>query len=140
MSRRECVTFGYYDLALRAEHQLIGFGVFQVSDSYFDIEQKRHAYIPLLSAKPGLTGRGYGKAIVSQLIQLAETIVRRSNGALSSSLYLDVYVANTRAIYCYKSQGFEIINETAPILDERENNQPYYVMSRELDLGDRDEP
>lgn len=136
MTQRVCVTWGYDDLELPVGQQLVGFGVIHMSTNYFEVaDRKRHCYIPLLSVKPKIQSKGYGGAIISHLIQVAEQTVKHENRheqVVSEYLFLDVYAANKKAIERYKKSGFVIINEQEPLYDELESNAPYFVMARAL--------
>ena len=137
MSEQICVTWGFDDAALPDGERLIGFGVMHLSDLYAAVtEHKRHLYIPLLSIKPNIQSKGYGRTIVQYLVEEAERSVRavaqQRGMAISDHLFLDVYIENNDAIKCYKKCGFRIINEQSPLLDEEENNAPYFVMVKKL--------
>ena len=136
LQQRVCVTWGYDDADLPTAERMVGFGVIHISSNYFEVaDRKMHFYIPLLSVKPKIASKGYGGSIVAHLIREAEQGVQRANRhqpQLSEYLFLDVYVENERAIECYQKQGFEIINNQSPLLDELENNSPYFVMARAL--------
>ncbi len=131
-----CVTWGYHDVSLNFSDKLIGVGVLQMSSGYFEVtDRKQHCYIPLLGIRPDIVSKGYGGSIVSHLVQQAEKTVRQENRSelkVYEHLFLDVYTENEKAIHCYQREGFRIINESDPFLDEDENNAPYYVMTKEL--------
>ncbi len=136
MTQRVCVTWGYFDPALPATDQLVGFGVIHMSSNYYEVtDRKMHCYIPLLSVKPKIESKGYGGSIISHLIEEAERTVRHENRheqKVSEHLFLDVYAQNEKAIERYKKSGFVVINETAPLYDECENDAPYFVMAKAL--------
>lgn len=136
MAQQVCGTYGYYDPALPAGEQLVGFGVIHMSSNYYELtDRKKHCYIPLLSVKPQIESKGYGGTIVSHLSQEAARIVKHLNKqaqVISENLFLDVYVANEAAINCYRKNGFVIINESDPLIDEDEDNAPYFVMAKSV--------
>jgi ribosomal protein S18 acetylase RimI-like enzyme len=105
---------------------LVAFGTLQLATTY---AKEGHCYIPLLSARPG--AKGYGDALVQHLIAEAAILVR-THSDISKDLFLDVYVANAVAIGLYERNGFIITNKESPLLDDRENNEPYYVMVRSV--------
>jgi ribosomal protein S18 acetylase RimI-like enzyme len=108
--------------------ELIGFGTIDVSEAYLDFTGGRpHLYIPLLAVKPGMDGRGYGKAIVQHLIEQA-AIRSSAPGESLEFLFLDVYEDNGKAIELYKKCGFKNMrNEPTP--DPDEGGKRYFIMA-----------
>jgi ribosomal protein S18 acetylase RimI-like enzyme len=89
-----------------------------------------HPYIPLLAVNPTLKSLGFGTSIVGHLIDEA-AILSCQTGGYYEVLFLDVYVANERAIRLYERCGFTILCDE-PILDPLEGNEPYIVMAKRV--------
>ncbi len=113
--------------------ELVGFGTFVISDLYANLTGGLpHCYIPLLSAKPGQ--KGCGKPIVKYLMDEAAVWVKQTESQISTRVLLDVYAENADAINSYTKSGFEILNPDQPLLDAAENNAPYFVMARNVEV------
>lgn len=130
----------FQSVALWAYHDadetsaLVAFGTLQITDEYSrDSGGLEHCYIPLLSAKPG--AKGYGPAIVEHLTAEAAILVNRTyQGRISNRLFLDVYQENTPASGLYTRCGFTRVNPDRLLYDEKEGNQPYFVMAKSLEV------
>ena len=133
MKQGICAVWGYYDPGVGQQDQPVGFGAIHLSTLYSDLtDRKPHFYIPLLSVRPKVESKGYGSSIVNHLVQEAERARSIRSNHTSDLLFLDVYGENDRAIRCYLANGFEIINEEAPLHDEVESGAPYFVMAKLL--------
>jgi ribosomal protein S18 acetylase RimI-like enzyme len=121
--------------AEQGSSEIVGFGTLMISEMYAKMTGGLpHFYIPLLSAKPGQ--KGCGKPIVKHLMNEAAIGVKiAAPRVISSRVFLDVYVENVDAINSYRKSDFEILNKDEPLLDEGENNSPYYVMARNVEVA-----
>ncbi len=128
-------TFGLVWVYKDPDGNSVGFGTLDVCKDYQKYTGGRfHSYIPLLAVNPSFQRLGHGKSIVRHLIGEA-ALIARSPADFSNLLFLDVYAANTGAISLYEKQGFEILNLDCPIADTQENNEPYYVMAKQVSLA-----
>jgi len=132
------IIFGLHVMDKNSRH-LIGFGAISQSKLYSEYaDNRRHFYLPLLAARPDMTGRGFGKVILDHLISYAsaEFLESETNDQeIADLIFLDVYIANPiRNWYTGPSYEFRVLNENNPKLDPDENNEPYYIMSRSLRL------
>jgi ribosomal protein S18 acetylase RimI-like enzyme len=113
----------------------VGFSTLDVCREYDDFTNKKlHAYIPVLVVHPGHRHKGHGRSIVQHLIAEA-ALIAQSSEQISDLLFLDVYAANGVAISLYERSGFMILNPDAPILDPVENNEPYFIMAKNVSLA-----
>ncbi|MFO0927293.1 MAG: N-acetyltransferase [Gemmataceae bacterium] len=114
--------------------QTVGFGALDVCREYQQFTSgKDHGYIPVLAVNPKFQGRGHGRTIVEHLTTEAALCVQGAAG-LSEFLFLDVYVANQRAIDLYVRCGFTVLNPDLPIADPDENQEPYFIMARNVSI------
>lgn len=110
----------------------VGFGSLLPCSEYPQLSGNRpHLYIPVLGVHPAHEGKGFGRRIVEHLIETATTELQ-ATPELSSSLFLDVYVANARAIGLYEKFGFVAISDPGDFTDPDENDEPYLVMAKLL--------
>lgn len=116
--------------------QAVGFGTLVAIDYYARFAGgKYHPYVPVLGVHPKFYGLGYGPRIVEYLTAEAVRLVRLFPG-LSDLLFLDVYAANQKAINLYRDKfHFVVLNPDTPIPDEKENNEPYFVMAKSLAIA-----
>lgn len=116
-----------------ADGNMVGFGTLDLCRDYAHLaDGKLHTYIPVLGVHPNYAGRGHGTRIVEHLAAVAEFVAQGAEG-ISEYLYLDVYEANQAAIKLYRDKcRFAILNADDALLDERENNERYYVMARRI--------
>jgi ribosomal protein S18 acetylase RimI-like enzyme len=122
-----CQMWTYLDQQLNT----VGFGTLDFCMDYASLSGGNlHGYIPVLAVHPSFTGQGHGHRIVDHLI--AEAKAAASGGSCSNLLFLDVYVANTPAISLYRKHGFTVLNQSNPISDQAQNNEPYYVMAARI--------
>lgn len=127
-----CLMWLYRD----ADGNEVGFSTIDVSNEYSRyVDGRQHVYIPLLAVHPAFNGRGYGRAIVSHLIDEAALMVNTTPCDFADQVFLDVYTANERAIGLYTKLGFVVLNSNNPILDSQESNQPYVIMARNVRIG-----
>lgn len=127
------VAFGYDDPSLSSADQLIGFGIIELLTEYPHLtEGKHHFYVPLLGVRPGIKSKKYGSRILNHLTQFAAQQMQYYSDSVANHLFLDVYVANTRAIDCYTELGFVAIDKDHPISDPAEDGEPYIVMAKKL--------
>jgi len=116
------------------EKRLVGFGTIDVCDEYGPFTGGcLHPYIPLLAVNPGSRGHGHGTSIVRHLIGEAAILARLQSG-VHDVLFLDVYVANERAIRLYRKCGFETITAES-IPDPLENGAPYIIMAMRVSVA-----
>ena len=110
----------------------VGFGCLDVCDEYLQYADGRsHCYVPVLAVHPEHKGNGYGKQIVEHLVS-ESVLFHESPHDLSDLLLLDVYQANTPAIGLYAKCGFDTLNVDNPMIDAKQNNEPFVVMARKL--------
>lgn len=131
---RQRVLSGEYEVWVYRDPDghTVGFGTLTVSRYYTGYAGgKPHPYIPLLGVHPRFLGRGHGRDLIGHLVAEA-VILALSDPDIAGRLFLDVYTANDRAVAVYQKLGFEIQNPDAPIPDPRENNEPYFVMAKNL--------
>lgn len=125
-----CLIWLYRD----AMGNTVGFGTLDLCEDYAPFaEDKPHPYIPVLAVHPNFQNRGHGRRIVQHLVAHAAIAVRKLPH-VSTLLFLDVYKANP-AISLYQKCGFEILNPDSPIPDRKENNEPYFVMARNVAIA-----
>jgi ribosomal protein S18 acetylase RimI-like enzyme len=111
---------------------VVGFGTLDLCKEYESLtDGKLHSYIPLLAVHPEFKGRGHGSSIVEHLIAEA-VLISQSSCDFSDRLFLDVFCANQTAISLYLKRGFEVLNEDSPIPDPQENNEPYFIMAKNV--------
>jgi ribosomal protein S18 acetylase RimI-like enzyme len=129
---RVLYSFGLVWVYRDPDSNTVGFGTLDVCKEYERFSKgKHHCYIPLLAVNPAFQKRGHGRSIVQHLIGEA-VLIARSPGNFSDRLFLDVYTANQGAISLYEKCGFVPLNPDFPIPDPAENNEPYFVMARNV--------
>lgn len=125
-----CLIWLYRDSA----GNIVGFGSLDLSEEYARFTgDKPHPYLPVLTVHPHFQNRGHGRRIVEHLVAHAAVAVRNMP-YVSTLLFLDVYQANP-ALSLYAKCGFEILNPDSPIPDPNENNEPYFVMARNVAIA-----
>ncbi len=114
--------------------QFAGFGTLDICNECGEYTDGRsHPYIPLLAINPTVTSLGYGTGILSHLVDEAAMWIHAGTGFFPV-LFLDVYLANERAIKLYKKCGFQQVSPN-PIPDRQECDRPYIIMARRVQIG-----
>ncbi|HZV06887.1 MAG TPA: GNAT family N-acetyltransferase [Gemmataceae bacterium] len=113
---------------------IVGFGTLDLCEDYARFTgDKPHPYIPVLAVHPNFQNRGHGRRIVEHLVAHAAVSVRKMPH-VSTLLFLDVYKSNP-AISLYEKCGFEVLNPDSPIPDPSENNEPYFIMAKNVAIA-----
>lgn len=115
---RDCLAAGYpARVMLDDAGQLIGYGVISVAAG--------EAHILNVCAAPTVQGRGHGRWLLRQLVQLART-------CRAQRLFLEVRPSNVHALHLYESEGFNEIGRRPRYYPAQHGREDAIVMAMEL--------
>jgi ribosomal-protein-alanine N-acetyltransferase len=113
----DCLRAGYDCWVLARPAEIVGYGILSCA--------AREAHILNVCVAPGEQRRGYGKRIVTRLLDLA-----RWHHA--ERVFLEVRPSNPRAIALYESMGFNEIGRRPNYYPARRGREDAVVMAMEM--------
>lgn len=90
---RDCIRVGYSCWVLAADQRILGYCIMSVAQS--------ECHLLNLCVKPSAQGRGIGREMLTQLLDLASTS--------ADSAFLEVRPSNLAALHLYSTAGFNEI-------------------------------
>ena len=114
---RDCLRAGYICWAVELEQKLIGYAVLLTAVG--------ECHLLNLCIDPELQGRGYGRRLLTKMLQFA-----KDNNA--SSAFLEVRPSNIFAVQLYESEGFNEIGVRRDYYPAKVGREDAVIFAKEL--------